>query len=152
MQVQYEQTLIGDSKMQSAGRQLADQLHRCQLLHGTVITLSGELGAGKTTFCRGFIQACGYQGSVKSPTYTLIETYSTNATEISHLDLYRLEDSEELDFIGFRDLLETDSVLLIEWPERVESIARLATVQIVIDHRDSESRQLKVYSDLNLVN
>ena len=150
MQVQYKQTLFGDSNMQTAGRKLAEYLYRSQSLHGTVITLSGELGAGKTTFCRGFIQACGYQGSVKSPTYTLIETYSTTRSDISHLDLYRLEDSEELDFIGFRDLLETDSVLLIEWPERVESIARLATVKIVIEHRDSESRQLKVYSDLVL--
>ena len=150
MQMQYEQTLYGDSNMQSAGRNLADQLHRGQLLHGTIITLSGELGAGKTTFCRGFIQACGYQGSVKSPTYTLIESYSTSRAEISHLDLYRLEDSEELDFIGFRDLLETDSVLLIEWPERVESIAALATVKIVVEHRDTESRQLRVYSDLAL--
>ena len=150
MQMQYEQTLYGDSTMQSAGQNLADQLHRGQLLHGTIITLSGELGAGKTTFCRGFIQACGYQGSVKSPTYTLIESYSTSRAEISHLDLYRLEDSEELDFIGFRDLLETDSVLLIEWPERVESIAALATVKIVVEHRDTESRQLRVYSDLAL--
>ena len=146
--LQIEQTLYGDSEMQSAGRQLADQLHSLQLLHGTVITLSGELGAGKTTFCRGFIQACGYSGSVKSPTYTLIESYSTTRVEISHLDLYRLDDPEELEFTGFRDLLETDSLLLVEWPERVESIAQLATVKIMIGHRDSESRQLQVYSDL----
>ena len=120
--------------MQSAGQKLADQLHRRQSLRGTIITLSGELGAGKTTFSRGFIQTCGFQGAVKSPTYTLIESYATTRADISHLDLYRLEDSEELDFIGFRDLLETDSVLLIEWPERVESIARLATVKIDIGH------------------
>ncbi len=150
MQLQYEQTLYGDNTMQTAGQHLADQLHRCQSLHGTIITLSGELGAGKTTFCRGFIQACGFQGAVKSPTYTLIEAYATARADISHLDLYRLEDSEELDFIGFRDLLETNSVLLIEWPERVESISRLATVKIVIEHRDSESRQLKMYSNIVL--
>ena len=104
------------------------------------------MGAGKTTFTRGFIQACGYQGSVKSPTYTLIETYSTREAEICHLDLYRLEDPEELDFIGFRDLLETDSVLLIEWPQRVEAVAALATVKIEIEHRDSESRTIRVHS------
>ena len=147
MQLQYEQTLYGDSSMQSAGQELAVKLHKDLLLQGSVITLSGELGAGKTTFCRGFIQACGFQGPVKSPTYTLIETYSTKRIEISHLDLYRLEDPEELDFTGFRDLLETDSLMLIEWPERVASIARLATVKIVIEHRDSESRRLKVFTD-----
>lgn len=150
MQQQYEQTLYGDDEMQAAGKQLALKLSELNGLHRSVITLSGELGAGKTTFCRGFIRACGYDGAVKSPTYTLIETYTTARGEIGHLDLYRLEDPEELDFIGFRDLLEAESALLIEWPERVESIARLASVRIAIEHRDSESRQLTVFSDLAL--
>lgn len=146
MKLQYEQQLFGDAAMQSAGRALAGQLHSLQQLQGAVITLSGDLGAGKTTLCRGFIQACGYDGAVKSPTYTLIENYSTANAEICHLDLYRLEDPEELDFIGFRDLLQTDNTLLIEWPERVDVVATLATVRIDIEHVDGGSRLVRVYS------
>ncbi len=132
--------------MQAAGRQLAEQLQSEQRLAGAVITLSGELGAGKTTFCRGFIQACGHQGPVKSPTYTLIERYTTDFAEICHLDLYRLEDAEELEYIGFRDLLEAESALLIEWPERVQAISDLASIKVIIDHRDPDSRSLKLLS------
>jgi len=137
--------LFGDEQTQSAGRELALQLLNDNQLAGCVITLSGELGAGKSTFCRGFIAACGYTGAVKSPTYTLIETYSTDVTEIRHLDLYRLDDPEELEFIGFRDLLASEGVLLIEWPERVPAIAALATAEVSIDHRDAESRLLKIH-------
>lgn len=150
MQLQYENILHGDADTQTAGQRLAMGLQSSKRLHGTVITLSGELGAGKTTFTRGFIQACGHQGAVKSPTYTLIETYSTDSIEICHLDLYRLEDPEELDFIGFRDLLEADSLLLIEWPERVAAVAELATIKIEIAHRDAGSRLIHVYSSLDL--
>lgn len=144
MQLQFEKILNGDSETQEAGQQLALLLQSTNRLSGTVITLSGELGAGKTTFTRGFIHACGHRGAVKSPTYTLIETYSTPVAEICHLDLYRLEDPEELDFIGFRDLLDADSALIIEWPERVATVAELATVKIEIAHRNSESRQIRV--------
>ena len=145
---EHESRIIhGDADMQRAGAELVQQLG--SRLPGSVVTLSGELGAGKTTFCRGFIQACGYTGAVKSPTYTLIERYSTSHGEICHLDLYRLENPDELEFIGFRDLLETENTLLIEWPERVEQVGSLATIQVTIEHRDSASRQLHTSVDIS---
>lgn len=128
--------------MEAAGGEFARELISSDSLSGAFITLSGELGAGKTTFCRGFLRECGHKGRVKSPTYTLLEDYETPVGRISHLDLYRLDDPEELEYIGFRDLLET--TLLIEWPERVPGLAESTTVNIAIQHRDADSRTLTI--------
>jgi tRNA threonylcarbamoyladenosine biosynthesis protein TsaE len=83
-----------------------------------VIWLEGDLGAGKTLFARAFVHALGYEGYVKSPSYGLLETYRVSGLQVLHLDLYRIEDPEELEFLALRDLFDETSVLLVEWPDR----------------------------------
>lgn len=83
-----------------------------------VIWLEGDLGAGKTTFARALIQALGYTGRVKSPTYGLLEQYELANLQVLHLDLYRIGDPGELEFLGLEDLLDDHTVVLIEWPDR----------------------------------
>jgi tRNA threonylcarbamoyladenosine biosynthesis protein TsaE len=87
-----------------------------------VIWLQGDLGAGKTLFARAFIHALGYEGYVKSPSYGLLETYRAGGVHVLHLDLYRIEDPEELEFLAIRDLFDAATVLLVEWPDRGGSL------------------------------
>ena len=77
----------------------------------------GTLGTGKTTLCRAIIQACGWQGRVKSPTYTLVESYEVPLGKIHHFDLYRLTSPDELEYLGIEDYLDGQCLSLIEWPE-----------------------------------
>ncbi len=95
-----------------------------------VIALRGELGAGKTTLVRGLLRALGVTGTVRSPTFTLLEDYSVPSMEVTHLDLYRLQAPQEIEALGVRDLLEPGRVLLIEWPERGQGALPAADLDI----------------------
>jgi tRNA threonylcarbamoyladenosine biosynthesis protein TsaE len=83
-----------------------------------VVTLSGELGAGKSTFARGVLRSLGAVGPIKSPSYTLMETYDLPDIQVLHLDLYRLRDPEELENLGLADFHRPGHLWLVEWPER----------------------------------
>jgi tRNA threonylcarbamoyladenosine biosynthesis protein TsaE len=97
---------------------------------GMVVYLHGDLGAGKTTLVRGVLNALGYTGRVKSPTYTLLEPYRVTGLDLRHFDLYRLHDEEEWEAAGFRDEFDGHNVFFIEWPEKARGLVPRADVEI----------------------
>jgi len=111
--LQKEIFAAGPADTEALGAKLAEAVTA-----GTHIALQGGLGTGKTTLVRGFLRGLGYGGTVKSPSYTLVECYKLPAFPLFHFDLYRLRHPGELESIGFRDYFDGSGVCLIEWPER----------------------------------
>jgi tRNA threonylcarbamoyladenosine biosynthesis protein TsaE len=109
--------------------------------HGGVITLSGELGVGKTTLVRGALQSRDVVGGVRSPTYTLVEYYPFKDFAVAHFDLYRLGDPEELEYLGYRDYLNQQTLCFIEWPERAEGYLNAIDLGIKLEY-DPGGRRL----------
>lgn len=125
-----------ETALEHLGGDLAAACHT-----GCRIYLRGELGAGKTTLVRGFLRALGYAGRVKSPTYTLVEPYELATRTLYHLDLYRLADAQELEWIGGRDLFADEAaVCLVEWPERAAGVLPQADLEVTIEYLDHGRR------------
>jgi tRNA threonylcarbamoyladenosine biosynthesis protein TsaE len=103
---------------------------------GMIVTLSGELGSGKTTLVRGMLRELGWSGPVKSPSYGLVEHYQFSSLYFYHFDFYRFEGSEEWDSAGFAEYVRPDSVAVIEWPERVSVRLPRPDVAATLEHLD----------------
>jgi len=107
--------LDGPEATAAFGRKLAEAL-KAAPAEGMCIYLHGDLGAGKTSLARGILRGYGHSGRVPSPTYTLVEPYNCDGRAIYHLDLYRLQNAAELEYLGIDELALPGAVLLIEWP------------------------------------
>jgi tRNA threonylcarbamoyladenosine biosynthesis protein TsaE len=110
------------------------QINAKQML---TIFLSGELGVGKTTFVRGFLKGLGYNGKVKSPTFSLVEPYFIQGWSVFHFDLYRLKDPLELENIGWRDYFNGENICLVEWPEKAGAFLPIADLTLKFAFHDA---------------
>ena len=126
--------------MERLGAELAPKLKP-----GSVVFLEGNLGAGKTTLVRGLLRGLGYPGNVKSPSFTLIESYSLPQAQVYHFDLYRLIDPEELEFLGYRDYFSPHSICLIEWPQHAQGRLPQPTLTLKFEIKE-ESRRVSFIS------
>jgi tRNA threonylcarbamoyladenosine biosynthesis protein TsaE len=141
MQDESNEKLLSDEQATNvAGRVVANQFRS----RGGVIELCGDLGAGKTTLARAFLRELGVHGAIKSPTYALIEPYNLGDRRVLHLDLYRIADPEELEFLGIRDVDTTQDILLIEWPQRGGDRLPKADLRIALSYH-GPGRMLKIY-------
>lgn len=137
-----------DRDVQDTGRFARATINEAQLVElavrlapmvraGGLIHLAGDLGVGKTTFARALLQALGVGERIKSPTYSLIESYRVGELDIHHLDLYRIADAGELEWLGLGDLWTANTLVLIEWPERGAGHLPSADLAIELQHAAS---------------
>ncbi|MBT4836925.1 MAG: tRNA (adenosine(37)-N6)-threonylcarbamoyltransferase complex ATPase subunit type 1 TsaE [Methylococcales bacterium] len=117
-----------------------------KILPGSIVFLQGDLGVGKTTFVRKYLLALGFKGHVKSPTYSIVESYQLSQIQVAHFDLYRLSDGEELEYMGFREYLDAQSICFIEWPEKASGFLPEADMVISLEYHQ-QGRIIKVDDD-----
>ena len=122
------------------------------IVSGGRIHLHGDLGAGKTSFVRALLRAAGVTGRIKSPSYALLESYNLSSLHFYHFDFYRFSDSRDWLDAGFRDILQEDAIVLIEWPEQAGSLLPPPDLDIRIAHLDEgRSAELTARSDKGLL-
>jgi len=122
--------------------QLAGALTRANL--NACIALHGDLGAGKTTFVRHLLRALGVEGRIKSPTYAVVEPYTTAAGEVWHFDFYRFSDPREWEDAGFRDIFASAGLKLCEWPQNAAGVMPTPDLELDIQMDDTEQRQVRI--------
>lgn len=111
---------------------------------GGIVTLHGDLGAGKTTLVRGWLRGLGFDGRVKSPTYAVVEPYALSRLVFHHLDLYRIESDAEFDERGLGECFDGGAVCAVEWPERAPDALPAADLAIELRHADHDTRRARV--------
>ena len=112
-----------------------------------VVTLSGDLGAGKTVFSRGFARALGVVGPISSPTFTIVQEYDIDNGLLYHMDLYRISDDEEALSFGIEEYInDSQSICLIEWPQRLSWLLPEDTMKIELEHVSENQRKI-IYSE-----
>ena len=140
--------LIGEKETEDKAKNFASLIKGFK--NSLLINLIGNLGAGKTTFVRGLIQEFGFDEFVKSPTFTIVESYESDNLKVFHFDLYRIEDDNELQAIGVEDYLtEENSITLVEWPEKSKRYFNNPDYIIELNHCDNdEKRLINIIKDL----
>ena len=140
--------LIGERKTEDKAKNFASSIKGFQ--NSLLINLEGNLGAGKTTFVRGLIQEFGFDEFIKSPTFTIVESYESENLKVFHFDLYRIEDDRELQAIGVEDYLsEENAITLVEWPAKSKRYFNNPDYIIELNHCDNdEKRLINIIKDL----
>ena len=133
--------LIGEKETEDKAKNFASLIKGFK--NSLLINLIGNLGAGKTTFVRGLIQELGFDEFVKSPTFTIVESYESDNLKVFHFDLYRIEDDRELQAIGVEDYLtEENAITLVEWPEKSKRYFNNPDYIIELNHCDNDEKRL----------
>ncbi len=129
--------------MEKLAKTLAKSL---RLKKTAFIFLWGDLGSGKTTLTQMILKVLGYKERVKSPSYSLVEPYDFNGLKIYHLDLYRIQDSQELYFMGLPELFQEQALFFIEWPERLTALGIKPDIQVFLamDYHHAEARTVRI--------